>query len=284
MTAQNWILHWNYRTLMGGLTACLVALAFTATATANPPGVPPGMHKVWQFNLIGHPGEYTGNCGNGRRIFVDRDANHAHILIRDDNDGWHIENCNATIKGDKAELHTDEVGLYAIYVRILGAPGGELDICADTAEDHSGVCSADSNNAGDICNFDSDCTGGGVCELGDAAHLCLLGIIDLTRGSGKSKFTVAPSEMFDAELEDIIWSVDTNNFKLAQFRVYKLDGGGNAKAINGGAGDVVLGDQATPTLNAPGSACGVVGMVALSLGLVGLTGLRLGRVRSRLSR
>ncbi len=262
------------------LTACLAILVLAGVAEANPPGVPQGMHKVYQFNLIGHPGEYTGNCGNGNRIFVPRDANHAHILITDDDDGWHIENCNATIRGNKAELHTDEVGLYAIYVRILGQPGGELDICADTAEDHSGVCSDDSNNAGDICNFDSDCTGGGDCALGDDAHLCLLGIIDLTRGSGKSKFTVAPSEMFDAELEDIIWSVDTNNFKLAQFRVYELDGGGNAKSINGEAGDVVLGSQETPALSAPGSTCGVLGMLSFSLSLVGLIGLRLRSKRS----
>ncbi len=275
---SNWVSYYLPRFL--ALTACLAILVLAGVAEANPPGVPQGMHKVYQFNLIGHPGEYDGNCGNGNRIFVPRDANHAHILIRDEDDGWHIEDCNATVPGGKAELHTDEVGLYAIYVRMLGAPGGELDICADTAEDHSGVCSDDSNNPGDVCNTDSDCTGGGACELGDAAHLCLLGIIDLTRGSGKSKFTVAPSEMFDAELEDIIWSVDTHNFKLAQFRVYELDGGGNAKAINGGAGDVALGSEEAPALGAPGSTCGALGMLGFSLSFVGLTGLRLRSKRS----
>jgi len=261
--------------------AGLVLTVATRAAQANPPGVPQGMHKVYQFNLIGHPGEYTGNCGNGNRIFVPRDANHSHILIRDDDDGWHIADCNATVPGGKAELHTDEVGLYAIYVRILGAPGGELDICADTAEDHSGVCSDDSNNAGADCNFDSDCTGGGDCELDEeTAHLCLLGIIDLTRGSGKSKFTVAPSEMFDAELEDIIWSVTTQNFKLAQFRVYRLDGNNNAKATNGETGAVLDSSADTsPGFDAPGSACGVLGMLSFSLGLVGITGLRLRRKR-----
>ena len=266
------------RVFISLLVACLMLAVAGQMVQANPPGVPQGMHKVYQFNLIGHPGEYTGNCGNGNRIFVPRDANHAHILITDDDDGWHISDCNATKRGGKAELHTDEVGLYAIYVRMLGQPGGELDICADTAEDHSGTCSAGSNNPGDICNTDSDCTGGGNCELGDEAHLCLLGIIDLTRGSGKSKFTVAPSSMFDAELEDIIWSVSTENFKIAQFRVYELDGGANAKEINGEVGaDVGFDADTSAGFDAPGSACGVLGLLSFSLGLIGITGLRLRR-------
>jgi hypothetical protein len=51
--------------------------------------------------------------------------------------------------------------------------------------------------------------------------LCLLGTIDLTRGNGQSKFTLAPSSMFDASLEDLMWTVDTNSdFRIAQFRVY----------------------------------------------------------------
>jgi len=205
------------------LAALAVSLAFNEGAQANPPGIPQGLHKVFQFNLIGHPGEYNGNCGQGHRIFVEDTDNHAHIIIRDEDDGWHIADCNAT-GHNKGELHTDQVGIYAIFVRILGQPGGELDICADTLEDHTGACSEDSNNAGGICVTDSDCTGGGTCVLGDEAHECLLGIIDLTRGPGKSKFVVAPSTMFDAEYEDLIWSVETNsNFKLAQFRVYEIE-------------------------------------------------------------
>jgi hypothetical protein len=52
-------------------------------------------------------------------------------------------------------------------------------------------------------------------------------------------------------------------------------GGGGAKAINGDAGDVVLGSQETPA-----STCGVFGVLSFSLSLVGLIGLRLRSRRS----
>ena len=52
--------------------------------------------------------------------------------------------------------------------------------------------------------------------------LCLLGTIKLTREGGQSKFQVQPDSLFDAELEDILWTVDTNkDFRIAQFRVYQ---------------------------------------------------------------
>ena len=45
--------------------------------------------------------------------------------------------------------------------------------------------------------------------------------IDLTREKGQSKFQLAPSAMFDASLEDLIWTVDTNkDYRIVQFRVY----------------------------------------------------------------
>ena len=51
--------------------------------------------------------------------------------------------------------------------------------------------------------------------------LCLAGTIDLTRSSGQSKFQLAPSSLFDASLEDVLWTVETNtNFRIVQFRVY----------------------------------------------------------------
>src|SRR5207249_5051744 len=100
--------------------------------------------------------------------------------------------CNATA-GHTAILATSDVATYDICVRILGKPGGHLNICADTISDFL--------------------TG---------ESLCLLGTIDLTRGSGQSKFQVAPSSMFDASLEDIMWTVQTNaDYRIAQFRVYQ---------------------------------------------------------------
>src|SRR5262249_16077040 len=144
---------------------------------AKPSGVDSTVGRlVYNFNLLGYPeGEtYQGDCGNGHRIFVNRGANHARINVVDTNDGWYIADCNAT-SDHSAELHTDTVGQYAVYVRILGAPGGHLHICADSLTDF---------------------------QTGE--QLCLLGTIDLTRNSGRSSFTIAPSTMFDASLEEIV--------------------------------------------------------------------------------
>jgi hypothetical protein len=42
------------------------------------------------------------------------------------------------------------------------------------------------------------------------------------RDKGRSRFALKPDSLFDAELEDIIWSVETNSgFRIAQFRVYR---------------------------------------------------------------
>ena len=177
----------------GILSLVLVSSGFMiATAWANPKDIPAGSRKVYQFNMIGYPAgrEYTGGCGEGNRVFVNRDARHAHMLVTNGT-SWNITDCNAT-SDNRGELTTSEASRYDVYVRLLGRPGGQLRICADTYEDHL--------------------TG---------EHLCLLGTIDLTRGSGQSKFSLAPSTMFDASLEDIVWSIDTNrDFRLAQFRVY----------------------------------------------------------------
>lgn len=173
--------------------SCIALISLTATAMANPPGVPAGWHKVYQFNMIGFGGkDYAGGCGNGNRVFVSRDAHHATMLVTNGT-SWDIIDCNAT-GNNRAEMTTNDVAKYAVFVRILGKPGGHLHICADSYEDYM---------AGET--------------------LCLLGTIDLTRGKGQSKFSVAPSSMFDASLEDIMWTIDTNkNFRIAQFRVYEI--------------------------------------------------------------
>jgi len=176
------------------IQALLVVLVagLSSVAFANPPGIPSGSHKVYQFNMIGYPeGQaYTGNCGQGNRIFINRGANRAQIRVTNGS-AWDVTDCNATTNS-RAELTTNDAGMYDIYVRMLGKPGGQLYICAQTMEDF---------------------------ELGET--LCLIGTLDLTRNSGKSRFSIAPSVMFDAALEDLMWTANTNsNFRLAQFRVY----------------------------------------------------------------
>jgi hypothetical protein len=171
-----------------------ILLGFSTVSMANPPGIPAGWHKVYQFNMIGYPAgqEYTGGCGGGNRVFVNRDAHNARMLVTDGG-SWDITDCNATVD-NWAEMTTNNMSQYAVFVRILGKPGGNLHICADTYEDY---------------------------EAGET--LCLLGTIDLNRGHGQSRFQLAPSTMFDASLEDIVWQIDTNHdFRLAQFRVYEM--------------------------------------------------------------
>lgn len=183
------------RVLAAALGALLVSLAPVSMAGANPPDVPAGYKLAYNFNLIGFPAgqEYTGGCGEGHRIFVNRGANHAHIEVRDHNDGWHVADCNATAD-NRAELHTDEVGTFKVYARILGKPSGTLRICAEIL-------------------YDPD----------THAHLCELGTFTLHRESGQSKFQLVPDSLFDASLYNIIWSVWTNfDYRIAQFRVYKV--------------------------------------------------------------
>lgn len=173
--------------------SCIALVALATTAAANPPGIPAGWKKAYQFNLIGFGGkDYTGGCGNGNRVFVNRDAHNATMNVTSGS-SWDITDCNAT--GDhQAELTTNNASRYAVFVRILGKPGGMLHVCADEYVDTL---------------------------TGDT--LCLLGQIDLTRGKGKSKFSLAPSTMFDASAEDILWTIDTNaDYRIAQFRMYEI--------------------------------------------------------------
>jgi len=113
------------------------------------------------------------------------------VLVTNSTTGWSILDCNATAD-HTAELATNQAGIYDIYVRILGKPGGHIKICADTFADFlSG--------------------GNAVPARHDRPH----------SQEPQSKFTLAPNAMFDASLEDLIWTVDTNqDFRIAQFRVY----------------------------------------------------------------
>jgi hypothetical protein len=174
------------------LTVSVLALLVAATtASANPMNIPAGAKKVYSFNVIGHPNGYTGNCGEGHRIFVPRDAHNVQVTVTSST-RWEVIDCGAN---GKATLGTNDVGLSGhldVYVRILGKPGGQLHVCGNQVIDPV---------TGEI--------------------LCLAGTIDLTREKGQSKFQIAPSSLFDASLEDVLWTVQTNSdFRIAQFRVY----------------------------------------------------------------
>jgi hypothetical protein len=179
-------------------TTLALFLGLAAESLAAPADVPAGSKLEFSFNLIGYPAgkAYTGNCGDGHRIFVNREANHALVLVHDAGD-WFIAECNATAD-NRAELDVDASavasGTVAVYARILGKTGGHLKICFGTVTDFT-----------------------------SGEDLCLIGLFELTRGNGQSKFTLAPAAMFDASLEDLIWSVDTNaDYRIVQFHVYSV--------------------------------------------------------------
>ena len=168
----------------------LLLSSATKPASATPGPIPAGSKLAFNFNVIGYPEgkTYGGDCGEGPRIFVNRDAKGAQVRVTNSTTGWSIVDCNAT-SDHQAVLATSQAAIYDVYVRILGKQGGNIHICANTITDY--------------LNGET------------------LGTIDLTRGSGQSKFTLAPSSMFDASLEDLMWTVDTNSdFRIAQFRVY----------------------------------------------------------------
>ena len=173
--------------------AALFSAAVLADPThAGPAPIPAGSKLVFSFNVLGYPAgqSYSGNCGNGHRIFVNREASRARLMIQNGS-FWSVLDCNAT--GDnQALLQTSQAGIYDIYMRILGKPGGNFRACGQTLTDFL---------SGDT--------------------LCLVGTIDLTREKGQSKFQIAPSAMFDASAENLIWTIDTNtHFRIVQFRVY----------------------------------------------------------------
>ncbi len=188
--------HTPSHTLSKALAVALMltATTFAGNAHAAPAPIPIGSKLVYNFNVIGYPAgqTYDGNCGSGHRIFVNREASKAQVIIQNGGD-WSVVDCNAT-SDHQAVLQTNQAGLFNVYMRILGKPGGHFFACGQTVADFA---------------------------TGDT--LCLLGTIDLTRAKGQSKFQLAPSAMFDASLENLIWTVDTNaNFRIVQFRVYQM--------------------------------------------------------------
>jgi hypothetical protein len=153
-------------------------------------GAPSNAKLVFNWNLIGTPKTYQGGCGDGHRIFVQRDDKSAHILIQNSTVGWSIVDCNAT-GGNLATMDSNNLGTFDVYARILGKPGGNLSVCANVVTDPTNP-------------------------------LCLLGTINLTRAGGQSKFQVQPDSLFDASLQNVLWTVDTNpDFRIVQFRVYQ---------------------------------------------------------------
>lgn len=154
----------------------------------GPPGSPEGK-KVFNFNMVGHPKDSTiPSCdNNGKRIFVES-SKQTKVEVYQETSGYDIT-CDDDKGGTNYALSVPVVGTFDVYVRILGKPGGSLNIKA--------------------------------CDLTDSED-CLMDTFSIKRSTGKSSFTIATSQLFSDEYKDILWTVDAKNFKIAQFWFYEL--------------------------------------------------------------
>ena len=154
---------------------------------------PDGTKKVYQFNMIAKPNSFEGNCGNGDRLFIDANDKSSQLKI-EGGDEWNITDCNAT-SDRRGVLEIDEVGDYVMYAIAHGKPGTGIDVCADY-----------------ISVYDDP----------EVDNLCEVGTFSIHRDNGKSQMKLVPSDLFDTELEDIIWDIDSTGAPKIQFRIYQV--------------------------------------------------------------
>jgi hypothetical protein len=175
--------------------AVAVVMAGLATsAGAKPPGVDPNVgQQVFNMNIVGTPGDYEGGCGGGNRVFIERDSHGQIVWLGSDH--FEVVWCDATGNDGPALVDVDRdgglAGEFLVYIRILGKPGGELDVCANPLTD--------------------------VIDT----SLCLLGTFNTPREGGKSVFQIAPG-IWDPVYENVLWDLDANHdFRIAQIKVYE---------------------------------------------------------------
>jgi hypothetical protein len=163
---------------------------------------PTGYQKVYQFNMIDRPNDYTGGCGDGNRLFVNHeDDKHAHVDIINSN-FWDVTDCNAT-GGHHGEITFDGTGTYLVGVKMVGKPDTSFRIC--TTNDRLPV--GDDPAHDDTESIDE--------------HDCILDVV-IVREKGKPKIKIDLQALFDPALTNEIWSVESNGQAKAQFIVYKL--------------------------------------------------------------
>ena len=129
---------------------------------------------------------------------------------------WDIDCVNDSVK-DNVNLQNvkyqlcapdDVVANYKVYVRILGKPGGKLNICVNELQSV----------------LDGDVDPDTICEVGEFSTTRTVGGGGKKeKGGGGSKFQIATGDLFSDEYDDILWSVTTNkDFRIAQFWVFEV--------------------------------------------------------------
>jgi hypothetical protein len=200
-----------------GLTIVAVALAIAmvlsmmpnAVATGN--GAPSGAH--YNLNIIGVPKakQAVDTTNNGNRIFVNLYGQGTKIWLTPGDD-FKVLDYDGTDGSAALQMldpypGTTTTATYKIYVRVLGKPGGSMNL-----------------------------TSGFVDEYGN--YWYSLESVILTREKGQSKFsdktlqlttvyvdkngdgTAERYYLFDNALWDYFWNYDNNGCKLLQMRIY----------------------------------------------------------------
>ncbi|MFQ5970608.1 MAG: hypothetical protein ACE5J2_08975 [Nitrososphaerales archaeon] len=180
------------------LATILVISAFSATAYANPKGVPKDAKFIGKVNVIIHPNDWVGDdevCPNhGHRIFF-KDPGAG--VIGKVNWKWDpavsslkVTDCDGTT--DKlGEVHVPDKGKSAVYVRLLGPVPSEVKLKCEEIND-----------------------------VNDNEDLCKITDINITKGNS---FVRIAQNLFADGLEGVTFTlekVDGKPIKILELRGY----------------------------------------------------------------
>jgi len=178
-----------------------VAMIFAVTLQptyANPPGVTKGAKLIGTVNVLIHPGEWKANdttCpNNGNRIFFQDPGAGTVGTIKYWWDpavsGLTVTDCDGTT--DKTgEIRVPDQGRSAVYLKLNGPAGSELDVFCDE-----------------------------IVDINDDENLCLLNYTNLKKGG---TFTKIAENAWADGLEGVTFTlvkVDGKTFKAMQLRAY----------------------------------------------------------------
>lgn len=207
---------------LSSLVLLAIVFAFSANSTmAVGNGALSGSH--YNLNIIGVPKNKTAEMINdGHRIFVPLVGKTSIKLTEGTTfgviDANGTDNNGAAFQLPNPDPNNDGITTYSVYARAVGKPGGDakLTTCAMAA------------------GLD------GIYGTADDEEICSQYILDVSRSTGKSKFTDVSKQLlyvfadlnadgiaeryplFSDALQDYFWSYDNNGLKVLQLRFYEV--------------------------------------------------------------
>jgi len=185
---------WFRRARVGAAGLCLALTVGAAPPTAALlPEIPDGSRRVFSFEVVGSTADRArgGDRADGRSILVNWGARGVRVRVEKSGTGWGVADWNA-LADQQATLSTKAPGVYDVYARVLGDPIEDARAGAETLADRA--------------------TG---------ETLLFVKTIVLKEGDRPSEFVLAPADLFDARLQEVLWSMDfSGDLRIAQFRIY----------------------------------------------------------------